>query len=251
MALSVLKLAAAAGLLAAGAAAETPLRETRSQLEKWVETRQLISQTRGGWQADKETIDQTIQLFERELRTVEAQRAGLSTNQAQVEKERLEAEAVKRSAGEGLERARQFAGEFEGRLRTLVPQLPPPLQDLLKPLLNRLPADSNTRMSVAGRVQVIVGMLNEIDKFNGSVSVFSERRGNPNAGEVAVETIYIGLGAAYFVNEAGDFAGVGTFRGGAWEWTPRPELAPAIREAVRIYRNERAARFVSLPVVIQ
>ena len=35
------------------------LSETRSTLERWVETKQLISKTRSDWQTDKETIEQT------------------------------------------------------------------------------------------------------------------------------------------------------------------------------------------------
>jgi hypothetical protein len=61
----------------------------------------------------------------------------------------------------------------------------------------------------------------------------------------------VGLGAAYFVNEANDFAGAGSPGPNGWEWASRPELAPAIRQVVKIYRNEHAPRFVSLPAVIR
>jgi hypothetical protein len=44
---------------------------------------------------------------------------------------------------------------------------------------------------------------------------------------------------------------VGTPGPGGWEWTVKPELAPQIREVIRIYRNERPARFVSLPATIR
>ena len=52
------------------ARAGSTLSETRSTLEKWVETRQLVSKTRSDWQTDKETIEQTLQLFDRELKSV-------------------------------------------------------------------------------------------------------------------------------------------------------------------------------------
>jgi LysM repeat protein len=232
--------------------AETPLAETRSTLEKWVETKQLISKTKSDWQTDKETIGQTLQLFERELKVVEEQMSKISTNNTQVEKERAEAEALKKSSAESLDRARQFAAGFESQLRKLTPQLPAPLQEILKPLLNRVPTDSaSTRMTVAERTQTIVGLLNELDKFNNAVSVFGEKRKNQKSEEVAVETIYVGLGAAYFVNSANDFAGTGAPGSAGWEWTIKPELAPPVREVIQIYRNERPAHFVPLPVVIR
>jgi hypothetical protein len=96
-----------------------------------------------------------------------------------------------------------------------------------------------------------VGVLNELDKFNNAVSLFNEKRKNPKGDEVAVQTVYVGLGAAYFVNEAGDFAGTGTLGAQGWEWTAKPEIAPQVQEVVRIYRNERTARFVTLPAAVR
>lgn len=231
--------------------AETSLGDARSNLEKWIETRQLIARATSDWQADKETIEQTAQLFARELKSVEDQISKVSTNSTQVDKELAQAEALSKSSTEILDRTRQLAAGLEGQLTKLVTRLPMPLQEILKPLLNRIPADPNTRTSAAERLQAIVGVLNELDKFNNTVSVFSEKRKNPKGEEVAVETVYVGLGAAYFVNDAGDFAGMGGPGPGGWDWMIKPELASAVREVIRIYRNERPARFVPLPAVIR
>jgi hypothetical protein len=231
--------------------AQSSLVEARSNLEKWVETRQLISKTKSDWQTDKETLEQTVQLFERELKSVEEQMTKLSTNNTQVEKERLEAENLKKSSQEAIDSARDFAVGFEGQIKKLTPRFPGPLQDSLKPLLARLPADAHSKMSSAERVQIIVGVLNEVDKFNNAISVYNEKRKNPKGEEMAVEVLYAGLGAAYFVNETGDFAGTGTPGVTDWEWSTRPELASRVREAIRIYRNERPAQFISLPVTIK
>jgi septal ring factor EnvC (AmiA/AmiB activator) len=232
--------------------AETTLNDTRGTLERWVETRQLISKTRGDWQSDREMLEQTIQLFERELRGVEEQMAKLGTNGTQVERERLTADAQLKSSNECLDQARQFVTKFEAQIAKQTSRLPVPLQEILKPLLSRMPADpGNTRMSPTERVQVVVGILNELDKFNNSVVISSEKIKNQKGEEVAVETVYVGLGAAYFVNDAGDFAGLGAPGANGWEWTIKPELAAPVREVVRIYRNEHPARFVALPVVIR
>ena len=236
----------------AAAAGENPLNETRSTLEKWVETRQLIAKTKTDWQSDKEMLEQTVQLLGRELKSVEEQMGKLGTNSVQVEKERAQAEALFKSSNESLDQAKQFAADFEGKITRLAPQFPMPLQELLKPLLIRMPTNSaSTRMLVTERVQVVVGILNELDKFNNSVTIFNEKRKNQKEEEVAVETVYVGLGAAYFVNEAGDFAGAGAPGPNGWEWSNQPELASPVREAIRIYRNEHPAKFVSLPVSIK
>jgi hypothetical protein len=232
--------------------AETSVGETRSVLEKWVEARQAISKTRSDWQTDKETIGQTLQLFDRELKSIEEQMSKLSTNNTQVEKERGQAEALLKSSNESLDLAKKFATDFEVKIAKLVPQLPIPLQEILKPLLTKLPADpASTKMQVTERIQVLVGILNEVDKFNNAVNLFSEKRRNEKGEEVAVETVYIGLGAAYFVNDANNFAGTGTPGANGWEWSIKTDLAPSVREIVKVYRNERPAQFVALPAVIR
>ncbi len=217
-----------------------------------METRQLTSKARTDWQADKETLEQTVALFGRELKSVEEQSGKISTNNVQVEKERAEAEALKKSATESIERAREFATGAEAKISKLVPQLPVPLQEILRPLLNKIPADaSTTRMSAAERMQVVVGVLGELDKFNNAVSLFSEKRKNSQGEEVAVETVYVGLGAAYFVNDANNFSGVGTPGAAGWEWTTKPEIAASVRDVIRVYRNEHPANFVALPVTVR
>ncbi len=228
-----------------------PLTETRTALDQWVETRQLISKTRTDWQSDKALLEQTIALYERELGTIDEQMSKVSTNNTQVAKERAEAEALQASSQAALEKAKESAGRLEAQIQGLVPQLPVPLQDTLKKDLARIPSDpANTKMLAAERMQTVVGILNEIDKFNNALSVFSERRKNAQGEEVSVETLYVGLGAAYFVNDSGDFAGMGAPGAKGWEWTIRPELAPRLQEAMKMYRNERTAQFVSLPVAI-
>ena len=196
--------------VASNAFAEDALTESRSTIEKWVETRQLISKTRSDWQTDKDTLEQTVALYERELKSLDDQMSKVSTNNTQAAKEAADAETLKKSSDDAIDRARQFAAEFEGKLKKLGPQLPAPLQDIVKKDMARIPADAaNTKMLAAERVQVCVGVLNELDKFNNAVNVFNEKRKNDKGEEVAVQSIYVGLGAAYFVNETADFAGVG------------------------------------------
>jgi septal ring factor EnvC (AmiA/AmiB activator) len=232
--------------------AELPLTEARSTLEKWIETRQLISKTRADWQSDKELMEQTVALYERELKSIDDQMSKVSTNNTQVAREMTDAEALKKTSAEALDSVRRFAVDFEARLKREASLLPAPLQESLKPALSRMPEDpAHTKMLAAERIQLLVGALSDIDKFNNSINVFSEKRRNDKNEEIAVQSLYIGLGVAYFVNDTADFAGLGTPGSTGWEWTLRSELAPHIAEAVKIYRNERTARFVPLPVVLK
>jgi hypothetical protein len=241
----------ACGVSIMAASSENSLEQSRQTLAKWVETRQLISKTEAQWQADKEMLEQTIQLHEREVASLSEEASKYSTNNTQVAKERADAEMLKRSSEDALNTSNRIAAEMETKIKAIVPRLPLPLQEIIKPHLNRFPSDAKTRMTAAERLQVVVGILSEFDKFNSAITLFTEKRTNTQNQEIAVETVYVGLGAAYFTNDSGDFAGVGSPGANGWDWQIKPELGPVVREVIQIYRNERPARFVALPAEIR
>lgn len=242
----------AVGLSVGTVRAESAVNETRSTLEKWVETRQLISKTKSEWQADKETIEQTIALFERELKSIASQMATVSTNRTQVDVEREEAQARQKELQDAAEKVKTLVAALEARLLSFAPAFPPPLTEKIQPLLQRIPADKeNSRMAGAERMQNIVGILSEVDKFNAAVTVVSEIQKSPSGTEVQVETMYVGLGQAYFVDKAGNYAGVGVPTGQGWQWKERKELADKIQKSLAMYKNAAPATFVSLPVEIK
>jgi hypothetical protein len=233
-------------------AAENPLSEVRTALEKWVETRQLIGKTESDWKENRETLRQTIQLLEQERSSIREQMTTVSTNSATAAKERVEAEISKEALTLGLDTIRGLVSGLETRLREMSAAFPPPLMERIQPVLQRIPADSvGTKLSASERVQTVVTLLNEIDKFNGAITVSSQVQKNPSGAEVQVDTLYLGLGQAYFVDKSGDYAGVGIPTAEGWTWDARPGLATRINQALAIYRNTRPAEFLSLPVQIR
>jgi carbon monoxide dehydrogenase subunit G len=241
-----------AGALIAGAATDSPVAAARSTLEQWVQTRQLISKTRSDWQADKELLEQSVRMFERELQNLAEQLAAVSTNRTRVDEEREAALAQQAALNAALERARELAGSLEQRVVALAPALPPPLQEKIQPLLNRIPAaTAASRVGPVERLQNVVGLLNEVDKFNAAVTVVSEVQKKSDGAEVQVEVLYVGLAQAYFVDKSGQYAGVGRPSPSGWQWSERPELAGRIRQALAVYQNTTPAAFVALPVHIQ
>jgi hypothetical protein len=233
-------------------AAEPSMELARANVEQWVQTRQLISRTRSDWEAEREMLHQTRALYQRELAGIEEQMTRVTTNSGQVDRERSTAEAELTRANASLEEVRRLSGIHEAKLKAVVPRLPAPLVAAIQPLLDRIPSDDQTsKQSATERLQNLVGALNEIDKFNASIGIHSENRSNARGEQVAVEVLYLGLGAAFYVNASGDLAGTGNPGPAGWTWTIAPSLAPAIQEALHVYRSERPARFVGLPVTIR
>lgn len=228
------------------------LSTARDSVAQWVQTQQLISRTRAEWESDKEMLQQTQALLERDLKQVQEQLGRFSTNNAVADQERLKAESELKVAVEALETAKGLVQGLETELKALTPLFPPPLRLTVDPLLNRLPANpQDTKAGITERLQTVVGVLNEVDKFNNTIAVSNEKQPNEKGELVAVDVLYLGLGQAFYVASSGDLAGVGVPGAEGWKWTPNAALAGPIRDAVAMYRNQKPAAFLALPVSVQ
>ena len=224
---------------------------TKETLSKWVETRQLIATTRADWESDREVLKQTINLFEKELATVNEQFTTTENSSKQIEKERSELTREKEGLDAATTRVNELLVPMEEKIRKMAAALPTPLVAKLEPLMARLPEDpKSTKFSAAERMQTLVGIVGEVEKFNGAITVHSEIQKNAKGEEVQVRTMYLGLGQAYWVDKSGR-AGVGTAGPEGWKWSDQPELADTINRAIAIYENSQPAAFVSLPVTLK
>ncbi len=247
-----LALGFAALALAARAQDGAGLEDARATLEKYVETRRVLSDERRDWTLGREMLGERIELVEREI---EAQRARIAQAEASI------AEADTQRAGLVEENTRLRASsaglevtviELEARTRELVQRLPEPIAERVKPLSQRLPADPGvTKLSLSERFQNVVGILNEVNKFNREITATSEVRALPDGTSAEVTTLYVGIGQAWYAGASGDVAGVGGSSGQGWTWTPASASAAEIRAAIAILKNEQVASFVKLPLHVK
>ena len=236
-------------LVASPAWTQSPLVETRNTVEKWVEARQLRSTLEVDWQIEKEILSQSIEAYESELTSTEAQISKVDTGRGQVEEEFDSITSEKRSLIEYMDRLKGEVSRLESKLKQLSKLLPLAVSDRISPLLDRIPeVPLETKLSISTRMQNLLGVINEVDKFNGGVSVVSELRKNQSGAEVQAQVIYVGLAQAYFVDPSGEFAGVGSPGEDGWKWSIKPELAAKIQQAIDIYQGGKPAAFVELPI---
>ncbi len=86
-------------------------------------------------------------------------------------------------------------GELETQLKRELKGLPEPLIEKIKPLIRRLPKDpAKTELSLAERVQNIVGILSQADKFNTTITQTSESHEIDGGKTVGVRTLLLCLG---------------------------------------------------------
>lgn len=239
------------GALQAGSSTER-IENTKVALEKWVETQRIISQEKRDLALSREMLTERIELVGREIKSLRAKISQAQDGITEADAKRLklaeENDKLKRSSASLATRL----VALEERTKQLLVRLPDPIRDRVKPLSQRLPdSTAGTKLSTAERFQNIVGILNEIDKFNREISVTSEVRTLRDGSSVEVAALYIGISHGYYVNVDGTIAGVGAPSEAGWIWTPANEVADPVSDTIAILKNEKIASFVQLPVTIK
>lgn len=250
---NVIFFVAVCGLMIAGpAVAQEQIADTRIALQKWVETRQMTSKLRADWAAEKELLLESIKMFERESANLDELIAKVDSGNVVARKERDEQQKLKAEYKGAIEKVKEAVAALEKKTLALSKTFPAPLAEKLDSFITRIPEDSaNTKLSIGQRVQALVAILAEADKFNSAISVTSELRKNAEGAEIQVRTLYLGLAQAYYTDKSGKLAGVGVPSADGWKWSEEPALAPAITKVIAIYENEQPVSFVTLPVKVQ
>jgi FtsZ-binding cell division protein ZapB len=224
----------------------------RAALEKWVETRKVISQEKQEWALGKEMLGERIDLVQREIDSLRTKIAEAQKNISEADAKRsdllTENEKLKEASASLVEQL----VSLEIRTRTLLAKLPDPLRERVRPLSQRLPENTgDTKLSFSERFQNVVGILNEVNKFNREITLTSEVRSLPDGSSAEVTAVYVGIGQGYYVSADGKNAGTGSAPGESWVWTPENRIADQVAQVVAILKNEQVASFVKLPVEIK
>jgi phage shock protein A len=228
------------------------LSSTRETLQKWVETQELIAGERREWENTREVLEQRINLLRGEIAEVEERIAETRSSMGESDVRRQELITEKRQLTEAAESLEAAIGPLEQRTRELLARAPDPLTARVAPLAQRLPNDpATTKLSLSERYQNVIGILNEVGKFNQDVHVTSEVRPMEDGTTQEVDALYVGLGQAFYVTKNRESAGVGRPTAEGWEWEARPEIANEVALAIAILKNEKVPSYVPLPVEIR
>lgn len=249
---AVALLAWAAGHAAAQDAA-SPLKDARLKLEKWVEAEQLISKERLDWELGKQILEDRVGLVEREIQELGEKTAGARKKAgeagSEIGKLRAERDTLEQAAAFLAEKVPTLERRVQGEV---LPLLPDTVRQKVDPLVRRLPENpADTKLTLLERYQNVVGILNEVDKFNREVVVAREIRAVGDGKTAEVRTMYLGLGQAFYASPEKGVAGRGVPTEGGWKWEELPAAVGKISEAIGISENEKVADFVPLPVKVQ
>jgi hypothetical protein len=246
-------------LVMLGATAVAPARADdsvdhfRVRMEKWVETRQIISEEKSDWEVEQEILQASRDLLRQQKEALQAEITEMEESNTVADEERRD---LLLERGE-LQRTSRALGEqiraMEQEVFALAPQLPEPLQKKLKPLLVQIPEDPDkTKPQLGQRLINVLGVLAQAEKFNGAATMVGETRAVNGDQKVQVRTLYWGLGQAVYVDAQGETAGIGRPGAEGWEFTNESGLAGDAKLLLDIYEgNVDVIEFVKLPVEIR
>lgn len=228
------------------------IENTRANLEKWIETQRVISKEKHDLVVAREMLNERIELVQHEIKSLQDKIEDAKDSIDEADKKRDEMMRENEKLKNASESLTVILVSLEDRVKQLLKRLPDLITERVKPLSQRLPDDTlTTKLSVSERFQNIVGILNEVDKFNRDISVTSEVITLEAGNSVEVTALYIGIGQGYYASANGKIAGIGTASPQGWVWKPANEAANQIGDVIAILKNEKVASFVQLPIEIQ
>ncbi|HUF60889.1 MAG TPA: DUF3450 family protein [Verrucomicrobiales bacterium] len=225
--------------------------ETSALILQWVETEKAISAEKAEWIGQRSEFRQFVDLYAQEIAHLKelVEAAG----QHALESEQRRTELIQER--DDLQNTRNLLAThlapLEAKLLRLLPAFPSPLLTEISSAAARLQKASPDRTN-QDRVRDLLAILVEADKFQQGVHVDREIRELEGGVRVEVAVLYLGLGAAFYVDESGRRAGTGkpTLRG--WTWQTDPSVAAPLKQAIAIIEEtQQEARFLPFPLRIE
>jgi hypothetical protein len=223
--------------------ADTTVAELRETISKIVDVQTRESGERLGWEERKAEMSALLDLHRRELALLdeELEKAGQSAPGHAESTEDLKAEI------ESLKAARRTASEAAARTipraLSLAKRFPATLLKDCETELATLTA-WKTGEDPRPALQAELSILAKADQFNRRLTRTAEIRGDRE-----VETLYLGLAAAYYTGKGGN-AGIGKPGPDGWTWTEQSGIAAQVAEIFATLDKKRPPSMVTLPLQI-
>ncbi|MDQ8182869.1 DUF3450 family protein [Pelagicoccus sp. SDUM812005] len=249
----VVMLIAASMMLVGPAAlnAAPELKETRSTLKLWVELKKLVSEEKNKWVVEKQSLNESINLLKDEIEKIEEAIIEYEAEASSADKVREELVAEENELKQASAIVKNTIVDLEAETLDIVKYLPATLQDKVAILTQRIPKTKREMeaSTLSARVMNVIAILTEVEKFNSQLTVVNEIR-EIKGERVRVDTLYVGLAVAYYVDGTKSEAGYMVPAKGEWKRFEDNTLAADIADAVAMQKREATVRFVDLPITI-
>jgi len=233
---------------------KTDVETLQALVREWINLQGQLQEEETRWQEQKAHLEMTLTLLRKEKASLDQAIASANKkrDESRSERERLSREiAAAKAPPAQMDKAIQEQGR---RLLAVHDALPAPLR---KPLSG---ASTRVRAALFGkkgdwtlpeRLQLMVAFAADLDRVLGAVHLVKQVLDVGDSGAREVDVLYLGGAVGYYISPDGRESGLLTRGGKGWTRTARNELAPAVRRAIAVFRKERPAALVDLPVEVR
>jgi FtsZ-binding cell division protein ZapB len=238
-----------AGPAALSAAPELAL--TRSTLKEWVGLKKLVSEEKNNWAVEKQSLNESIDLLKDEIQKIEESIVEYESEASDADKVREELTMEENELKAASAIVKNTIVDLEAEMLEIIKYLPTTLQEKVAIPTGRIPTTKREidAARLTDRILNVIAILTEIEKFNSQLTVVNEIR-DINGERVRVDTLYVGLGVAYYVDGTRSEAGYMVPAKDEWKRFEDNSLAEDIALAVAMQKREATPGFVSLPITI-
>ncbi|MBN1595764.1 DUF3450 family protein [candidate division FCPU426 bacterium] len=233
-----------------GLAAEEPdSRNLEKLVNQWVLLKKEITLEKQNWSEEREYLRNEQALLATEKKRLEEEIGQLRAAKAARSALRLKLLESKQSYQQALEACLPALRQAEKALQAWTRRLP---RTLFLPVENNfIKLPSASEQPVSQRLQNILALYAQIDKYQNSINVGKEMIVLPDGNALEFDVLFIGLAQGYCLSQDGRQAGIGWPDVSGWKWEWRPSLAARIRSGLILHAQEKVAEFIALPVRVQ
>ena len=222
-----------------------------SKLKEWIGVEKTYSQEREEWRAKKVWLEEQITLGETELKSLREKSKDIEAIFDDSEKETESLLATQKELELQVQKLEAILSKVEKVILGLRIQFPEPLQKELEiAFLKITNREKPTDGRLSERFQNALAILALVQNFDQKVTIAETLRTTDQGETYLVDTIYFGLGQAYYTGAKDAGVGVPSDRG--WQWKSFPKLKEPIRKTIAIAQGQRGdISFVNLPISLQ
>ncbi len=223
----------------------SPLQTLESLVGQWVDLKGAADQEQREWLVQSAQWRREMDLLRDAESTLDSSLASLeadATSWQQRSTGLMERRDRLRSVLEQVDRS---LAQSLPRLDALVAYVPPVLKDAVAAFAS-IPGDRVA--TVVERLPIVMDTIRGLETLQDGVHtarMMIVLEGEPRR---EMEVVFLGLARGYAVTADDRVAAVGYPGASGWQWVPLPGAAPAIRQLVRVARQDTPPRLVSIPV---
>ena len=216
----------------------------QEKVRQWVQAQKLRSKERADWSEQKRDMAALNGIRIKEIEQIDSLIAAAGKRLSDATKKREELLAEQESLRNKRAIILKRVEHLETTLRAQLQIFPEPLMNKINDEVERI-RQLEPSGSLQDRLRDLVAVMSAASEFGQSLTIHSQIRAD-GEDQIEVEVLYLGFSGAWYVGRAGKVAGYGRAYKGGWIWSEDNSVAGPLKEAIEMYRKERAPDYVQI-----